>query len=105
MKLVTVFTTLNLAEADLVASELEAAGFDVMLPDEYSALTLGSAGAQTSLSVASSDPAKGRAGSIRVQVPEDQAADARALLDATVAASVSTESVKTEPSGPTSPVT
>ena len=84
MKLVTVFTTLNLAEADLVASELEAAGFDVTIPDEYSSLTLGSAGAQTNLSN-SSGSARGGAG-IRVQVPEEQAVDARALLDATVAA-------------------
>ncbi len=79
MELITVFTTLNLAEADLAASELEAAGFDVMIPDEYSALSLGSSGGQTGLSSAKSS------GGIRVQVPEDQAAEARALIEATIA--------------------
>lgn len=69
MKLVTVFTTLNPAEADLVRSELEAAEFDVMIANEFSAQTL---------------PSAATAGGLKVQVPEDQATDARELIDATI---------------------
>jgi hypothetical protein len=84
MQLVTIFTTLNLAEADLVRSQLDAAGFDVALPDEFSAMSLGSAGAQTSISTEHTTGKQSGSGGIRVQVPEDQAVDARALLDATI---------------------
>jgi hypothetical protein len=69
MELVTVFTTLNPAEADFVRSELEAADFDVAIANEYSAVTLAPSTAS---------------GGIRVQVPADQAEEAKALLDATV---------------------
>ena len=38
MKLVTIFTGFNPAEAQLVRSRLEAAGFDPFIPNENSAL-------------------------------------------------------------------
>jgi hypothetical protein len=68
MEFITVFQTLNPAEAELVSTQLEAAGFEVTIANEYSALTL---------------PAAMSSG-VRVQVPEAQANDARALLDATI---------------------
>jgi hypothetical protein len=69
MDFVTVFETFNSAEASLVAAQLEAAGFEPTILNEYSTLTLGSLNA---------------AGGIRVQVPEAQSADARALIDSTI---------------------
>lgn len=71
MDFVTVFTTLNSAEADFVRSQLEAAGFDATIATEYATLEL-------------TPPVT--AGGIRVQVPSEQSADARALLEQTIIA-------------------
>jgi hypothetical protein len=68
MEFITVFQTLNPAEAELISSQLEAADFDVTIANEFAALTLGSAAAS----------------GLSVKVPEAQAADARALIDATI---------------------
>ena len=69
MDFVTVFKTFNSAEANLIAAQLESAGFEPTVINELSTLTLGSP-------IAS--------GSIRVQVPESQSVDARALIDSTI---------------------
>ena len=69
MDFVTIFTTLHAAEADLVRSQLEAAGFEPTIATEFATLELA---------------APTTAGGIRVQVPANQAADAQALLDATI---------------------
>jgi hypothetical protein len=68
MKLVTIFTAFNPAEAQLVRSQLEAANFLAVVKNELSALTM--------------DGYALAAGGILVQVPEDQVADAKELLDA-----------------------
>ena len=61
MNLVTVFRTFSVGEAEMVRSRLEAADFDVTLTNELS----------TTLAP----------GGMFLQVPEDQAEDARALLE------------------------
>ena len=66
MDLKTVFRAFNSAEAQLVRSQLEAAEFTVFVADETSALSM--------------DGYVLGAGGIRVQVPEDQEADATDLL-------------------------
>ena len=66
MTFATVFQTFNAAEAELVQSRLEAAGFQASVLNEMSSLTLGSPIA---------------AGGISVQVPQEQALDARALIE------------------------
>ena len=66
MDLKTVFRAFNSAEAQLVRSQLEAAEFTVFVADETSALSM--------------EGYVLGAGGIRVQVPEDQAADATDLL-------------------------
>ncbi len=67
MRLVTIFQTFNPAEAQLIRSRLEAADFQAFVMHELAALSLeGYAMA---------------AGGIQVQVPEVEAAEARALLD------------------------
>jgi hypothetical protein len=68
MKLVTIFRTFNVGEAELIRSRLDAAEFDVALKNELSSLSI--------------DGYALAAGGILVQVPEDQAEDARALIDA-----------------------
>jgi hypothetical protein len=68
MNLATVFSTFNAAEAQLIRSRLEAAGFDVFVEHELASLTL------EGYSMA--------AGGILVRTPEDQAADARELIEA-----------------------
>jgi hypothetical protein len=68
MKLVTVYHTLSPADAQLIRSRLDAAGFEAQVLHELSSLSL------EGYSLA--------AGGIQVQVPEDGAADARALLQA-----------------------
>jgi hypothetical protein len=68
MNLVTVFTGFNPAEAQLVRSQLEAAGFHAMVAHELSALSM--------------DGYALAAGGIRVQVPEAEAADAKEFLAA-----------------------
>ena len=68
MKLVTVFTAFNPADAQLVRSRLEAAEFHPVVKNELSALSM-----------------EGYAmavGGIQVQVPEDEEADAREFLNA-----------------------
>jgi hypothetical protein len=67
MEFVTVFKALNPAEAELVRSRLEAYDFLVNVQNETAALSVGG----YAMAV----------GGILVQVPEDQVADARALID------------------------
>ncbi len=66
MELITVYTALNPADAQLARSRLDAAGFHAEIAHELAALSM--------------DGYAMAAGGIRVQVPEDQAADARELL-------------------------
>lgn len=70
MKLVTISRAFNPAEAQLVRSRLEAAGFQPFVTHELSALSL------DGYSVA--------AGGILVQVPEDQAAEATEFLNSSI---------------------
>jgi len=67
MKLVTVLSAFNPADAHLVRSRLEAADFHPVVMHELSALSL--------------DGYAMAAGGILVQVPEDEAADAKEFLD------------------------
>jgi hypothetical protein len=64
----TIYKALNPADAQLVASRLEAAGFHPFVADEAAAL--GMEGYTLAI------------GGIRVQVPEAEAVEARAFLDA-----------------------
>jgi hypothetical protein len=64
----TIYKAFNPADAQLVASRLEAAGFHPFVADEAAALGMEG----YALSV----------GGIRVQVPESESAEARAFLDA-----------------------
>jgi hypothetical protein len=68
MELVTVFTTFSPGEAQLMRSRLEAAGFLAEVIHELSALSM--------------DGYSMAAGGVRVQVPSDQAEEARALIAA-----------------------
>jgi len=63
----TIFKAFNPAEAQLVRSRLEAAGFHPFVADELSALSI--------------DGYSLAAGGIRVQVPESEAAEAKAFLE------------------------
>jgi hypothetical protein len=65
---ITVFTAFNPAEAQLVRSRLEAAGFHPFVVGELSALSI--------------DGYSLAAGGIRVQVPEPEAADVKEFLEA-----------------------
>ncbi|HWH68565.1 MAG TPA: hypothetical protein VNT26_04230 [Candidatus Sulfotelmatobacter sp.] len=67
MALTTVYCAFNPAEAQLVRSRLEAAQFCAVVTHELSALSL--------------DGYALAAGGILVQVPADQAAEAKAFLD------------------------
>jgi len=67
MKPVTVYTTFDSADAQLVHSRLEAAGFDAEVVHEAAALT---------------GPSTVTTQGILIQVPEDQAEDARNLINA-----------------------
>jgi hypothetical protein len=60
MEFVTVYTALNLADAELMRVELESAGFAVNIKNE--------------------DAVLGTEGGVLLQVPEDKAQEARALL-------------------------
>ena len=71
MELVTVYTALNPAEAQLARSRLDVAGFHVEIAHELAALSL--------------DGYAMAAGGIRVQVPEAEAAEAREFLDSSEA--------------------
>jgi hypothetical protein len=66
MKLVSVFTAFNSAEAQLIRSRLEAAGFHALVTDELSALSI--------------DGYALAAGGIHVQVPEAEAEEAMELV-------------------------
>ncbi len=77
MNLVTVFTTLNPAEAELVCSRLQTAGLDASVANDISTITFG--------------PPAAAAGGIQIRVPNTQAEDARALLSATVNAPTAAE--------------
>jgi hypothetical protein len=68
MDFATIFTAFSPAEAQLVRSRLEAAGFNPFVVGELSALTM------EGYSLA--------AGGIRVQVPEAEADDAKEFLNA-----------------------
>jgi hypothetical protein len=67
MDIATIFSAFNPAEAQLVRSRLEAAGFHPFVVGELSALTM--------------EGYSQAAGGIRVQVPEAEAADAREFLE------------------------
>jgi hypothetical protein len=69
MRMVTVFTAFNPAEAHLACSRLDAAQFHAVVKNELSALSM--------------DGYALAAGGILVQVPEEEAADARELLNST----------------------
>ena len=68
MNLVTIFKASSQAEAELTRARLEAAGFEAVVVGEPAALNMELISAAT--------------GGIRVEVMEDQAAEARAFLDA-----------------------
>ncbi|HVU27093.1 MAG TPA: DUF2007 domain-containing protein [Verrucomicrobiae bacterium] len=68
MDFVTIFKAFSPAEAQLVRSRLEAANFHPFVADEFSAL--------------STDGYSMAIGGIRVQVPENEAADATEFLNA-----------------------
>lgn len=67
MELITIFTAFNPAEAQLVRSRLDAAEFHPVVKNEISALSL--------------DGYALAAGGIQVQVPENEAAEAREFLN------------------------
>jgi hypothetical protein len=66
MAFTTVFTSFNPGDAQLVRSRLEAAGFQAQVTHELSALSMDGYGMA--------------AGGICVQVPSDQAEEARAFI-------------------------
>lgn len=68
MDFATIFTAFSPADAQLVRSRLEAAGFHPFVVGELSALSMDGYSLAT--------------GDIRVQVPEAEAADAKEFLDA-----------------------
>lgn len=68
MEPVTVLTTFSVAEAQLIRSRLEAAGFTAAVIHETASLTTEGYSMTT--------------GGVKVQVPAEEAADARELLDA-----------------------
>jgi len=68
MKPVTIYKAFNPADAQLVRSRLEAAGFHPFVADEMAALSM--------------DGYALAAGGIRVQLPESEFAAAREFLDA-----------------------
>jgi hypothetical protein len=74
MEFTTVFETLYLSEAQAIRAQLEAAGFEPNIPDEYSAQTMGGGYA-------------GQLSGLRVQVPTPQAEEARKFLDSSTEAS------------------
>jgi len=65
MNLVTIATDFNLVEAELTRSRLEAAGFHAFVANELAAGWLGGTSSATLL---------------RVEVPEDEAAEAKEFL-------------------------
>lgn len=67
MTWVTIYTAFSPADAELVRSRLDAAGFTVNVADELSALSMDGYAMAT--------------GGIRIQVPPEAAVEARALID------------------------
>jgi hypothetical protein len=84
MKLITVHTSFSPADAQLIRSRLEVSGFHAIVTNELAALSIEGYSMST--------------GGIRVQVPEDEADDARALL---ASAETSSESGSGPASGAT----
>lgn len=72
MKLVTVYRTFSPADAQLIRSRLEAADLQATVTHELSALSMEGYSLST--------------GGIRVQVPEDQAQEAREIIELPAAA-------------------
>jgi hypothetical protein len=68
MSLVTIFKAFNPMEAELTRARLETAGFHAVVIGELAALSMDGYSLAT--------------GGIRVQVPDDEAAEAREFLDA-----------------------
>lgn len=68
MQLVTIFRTFSPAEAQLIRSRLDAANIPAEVVNELAALSMDGYSMAT--------------GGVRVQVPDDFAAEARALLEA-----------------------
>jgi hypothetical protein len=68
MNLVTIFKAFSPAEAQLTRARLEAAGFHAVVIGELAALSMEGYSSAT--------------GGVRVQVPDDEAAEAREFLDA-----------------------
>lgn len=68
MKLVTIFKAFSPAEAQLTRARLETAGFHAIVIGELAAMSMEGYSQAT--------------GGIRVQVPDDEAAEAREFLDA-----------------------
>ena len=71
MDLVTVSRCFNPADAQLIRSRLEAAGFHAIVADELAALSMDGYSLAT--------------GGIRVQVPDSEAADAKEFLESPAA--------------------
>jgi len=71
MKLVTVYRTFSSADAQLIRSVLEASDIPAMVADELSSLSIDGYSMST--------------GGIRVQVPEEQAEDAREIIESKAA--------------------
>ncbi len=69
MQPVTVFSTFNQSEAQIIRSRLEVAGFNPVVINENSTITLGGFSKSTT---------------IHVEVPEDEAADVKEFLDTPV---------------------
>ena len=68
MELITVFKSFSPAEAQLVRSRLEVAGYEAQVAHELASLSMDGYSMAT--------------GGILVQVPDDQAVEARALITA-----------------------
>ncbi len=68
MSMATVFSTFNPAEAQMIRSLLEAEGFQVEVKNELAALSM--------------DGYSMAVGGVEVQVPEEEAVEAKALLAA-----------------------
>jgi hypothetical protein len=67
MDFVTIHKAVSAADAEVVRSRLEAANFHPFMPDDLSAF--------------GSDPLALGAGGIRIQVPTEEAADAKEFLE------------------------
>ena len=68
MELRTIYTTFSSADANLLRGRLEVGGFDAFIHGEVAGMTL--------------EGYVSASGGIRIQVPEDQADEARALIEA-----------------------